>query len=65
MRKKILLTFDAIEYVNGASTPGMIMVIDFEAAFDTVQWNFLAEARGEYNFGPYLIKNDQHIVISI
>ena len=53
IEKNILLTFDVVEYVNGASTPGMIvvMVIDFEAAFDTVPWYFLAEALG-YNFGP-------------
>ena len=32
------------------------MAVDFEAAFDTVSWEFLTEALHVYNFGPYYIE---------
>ena len=32
------------------------MAVDFEAAFDTVSWEFLTEALHCYNFGPYCIR---------
>ena len=32
------------------------MAVDFEAAFDTVSWEFLTEALHCYNYGPYCIQ---------
>lgn len=49
------LMYDIIEYVNATSTSGIIMAVDFEAAFDTVSWEFLIEALDCYNFGPHVI----------
>ena len=34
------LMYDVIEYVNNTSSSGVIMAVDFEAAFDTVSWEF-------------------------
>ena len=50
------LTYDVIEHVNAASSSGIIMAIDFEAAFDTVSWEFLLKALANYNFGPRCIE---------
>ena len=47
------LMYDVIEYVNNTSSSGVIMAVDFEAAFDTVSWEFLTKALSFYNFGPY------------
>ena len=49
------IMYDIIEYVNATSTSGIIMAVDFEAAFDTVSWEFLIEALDCYNFGPHVI----------
>ena len=50
------LVYDVIEYLNKTSKSGIIMAIDFEAAFDTVSWEFLLDALDKYNFGPYFKK---------
>ena len=34
-------TIDVINYVNEYNTPGIIAYIDFEKAFDTVNWQFM------------------------
>ena len=48
--------YDVIECVNANSTSGIIMAIDFEAAFDTVSWEFLIQALHHYNFGHNFIQ---------
>ena len=50
------LVYDVIEHLNSRSRSGIITAIDFEAAFDTVSWEFLLDALEEYNFGPYCRK---------
>ena len=47
------LVYDVIEHLNSLSSSGIVMAVDFEAAFDTVSWEFLADALDKYNFGPY------------
>ena len=56
------IMYDIIEYVNATSTSGIIMAVDFEAAFDTVSWEFLIEALDCYNFGPPCYTYDQNIL---
>ena len=48
------LVYDVIEHLNNSSGTGIIMAVDFTAAFDTVSWEFLSAALDSYNFGPYL-----------
>lgn len=36
--------------------PGMILLCDFEKAFDTISWNFIYKALNQFNFGPSLQK---------
>ena len=50
------LTYDVIEHLNCEERSGIVTGIDFEAAFDTVSWEFLLEALKEYNFGEYFQK---------
>ena len=50
------LVYDVIEHMNISSTSGIIMAVDFEAAFDTVSWDFLINALHYYNFGPNYIQ---------
>ena len=50
------LIYDVIEHTNATSSSGIIAAVDFEAAFDTVSWNFLEAALDCYNFGPFYKK---------
>ena len=50
------LVYDIIEHLNNTSSSGIIMAVDFEAAFDTVSWEFLLGALDKYNFGHYFKK---------
>ena len=46
------LVYDIISELNNNKTSkGMIMLIDFEKAFDTVGWKFINQILGAYNFG--------------
>ena len=47
------LMYDVIEHVNNTSSSGIIMAVDFEAAFDTVSWNFLKGLSGFLNCNGY------------
>ena len=49
------LIADMIEYSQLYKEPGIILLIDFEKAFDTVNWKFLFKILEFYNFGPNFI----------
>ena len=46
---------DIIDYTERSKLPGILMLIDFEKAFDW-QWNFLYASLEAFNFGPEFIK---------
>ena len=50
------IVYDIIELLNSTSGSGVIMAVDFEAAFDTVSWEFLLNVLDKYNFGAYFKK---------
>ena len=50
------LIYDVIEHANVTLSSSIITAVDFEAAFDTVSWNFLETALDCYNFGPFYKK---------
>ena len=31
---------------------GLLLLVDFEKAFDSIEWNFLQKALNSFNFGP-------------
>ena len=35
--------------------PGLLMFIDFEKAFDSIEWAFIQRALKYFNFGPSLV----------
>ena len=41
---------DIIEYCNSHKTPGYIIQLDFEKAFDSVEWEFLRDVLKKFNF---------------
>ena len=50
------MVYDVLQYAHEHKIPGMILLIDFEKAFDSVSWKFLFNALKFFNFGPDIIK---------
>ena len=44
-----------IDYCNKAKTPAVIMSIDFEKAFDTIEWDAIKKILKRLNFGKYFV----------
>lgn len=42
--------------------PGLIMLIDFEKAFDSVSWKFIFEILEYFSFGKSIKKMDRSIL---
>ena len=49
--QNIRLIDDVLFFTNQHNVPGVIMTIDFEKAFDSLNWNFLDKVLQNYNFG--------------
>ena len=47
---------DIMEYTKVKKLPGLLLFIDFEKAFDSLEWDFLENCLEKFNFGPDLIK---------
>jgi hypothetical protein len=46
---------DVFEYCQKFNKEGIILCLDFEKAFDTLEWNFIFKVLKKYNFGPFFI----------
>ena len=47
---------DIIAHTDSSRLPGVLLFIDFEKAFDSIEHNFLYKALERFNFGPSFIK---------
>ncbi len=47
---------DILEYCEKKNIPGAIVCLDFEKAYDKLEWNFMFEALSQYNFGNHFIQ---------
>ena len=45
-----------MHYTSLKKIPGILALVDFEKAFDTVEWSFLFNAFVKFNFGEHFIK---------
>ena len=52
MGDHIRLTYDIIHYLNYKNVPGLPLSIDFEKAFDSVDWDFMMKVLKAFGFGP-------------
>ena len=43
---------DILEITKQQADPGIMVMIDFEKAFDTLSWSFLYKTLDYFNFGP-------------
>ena len=54
--QNIRIIEDILYFVEKEKLPGIIMTIDFEKAFDSINWNFIIKALELFNIGPYFCK---------
>ena len=43
--------FDIMDFTAKENIPGLLLFIDFQKAFDSVEWEFLIESLEKFNFG--------------
>ena len=43
---------DVMDFSKKEDLPGLLIFIDFQKAFDTLEWNFLSQCLSSFNFGP-------------
>ena len=53
--ENVRLLNSVISYAELQNVPGMLLFIDFEKAFDTLEWRNLEKTLSFYNFGDSLI----------
>lgn len=49
--ENLRLIADTIFYTALKDQPGIILLVDFEKAFDTIEWNFIQKTLSSFNFG--------------
>ena len=54
--ENIRIIKDVISYLNIKDKAGLLCLIDFEKAFDTVKWKFLKKCLHTFNFGPNFLR---------
>ena len=47
--------FDIMDFTVKENIPGLLIFIDFQKAFDSLEWNFLLRCLQSFNFGSSLI----------
>ena len=47
---------DVMDYTKKENIPGILLFIDFEKAFDSLNWNFLLKCLDVFGFGPSFIR---------
>ena len=52
--ESIRLILDIMEYTKHKDIPGVAVFLDFEKAFDSVEWNYIQKCLEATNFGPLL-----------
>ena len=53
--ENIRLMFDLMSYTNENDIDAILAQIDFEKAFDSIEWSFLYKTLKTFNFGEYFI----------
>ena len=49
------LILDIFDFCEENNCDGILLFLDFEKAFDSVEWNFLVKSLVKFNFGPEFI----------
>ena len=55
--KNTRLVYDLISYLEKKGKAGLLLLVDFEKAFDSLEWSFIHKVLQKYNFGDYTQEN--------
>ncbi len=65
------LVYDLMHFLETHQKPGVLLLVDFEKAFDSIEWSYIQAILKKYNFGSgirkwihTLYKNPQSTVIN-
>lgn len=47
--------YDLLQFTEEEHIPGLLLIIDFEKAFDSLSWSFINKVLKFFNFGPSII----------
>ena len=50
------LVYDMLHYTEEQNIPGLLLLIDFEKAFDSLSWSFINKVLKLFHFGPSIRK---------
>lgn len=50
--ENIRIIYDLFNYTETENIPGLLLLVDFEKAFDSVSWKFMDKVLDFFNFGP-------------
>ena len=56
MGTNIRLVSDIIDYFDMMNESGLLLMLEFKKAFDSIEWNFRLRSLQYFNFGPTFIK---------
>jgi len=48
---------DILEYTDKKQIPGLLLCLDFQKAFDSLEWNFMISVLEKFKFGPSFINS--------
>ena len=51
-----MLVVDIMDYTKIKNLPGILLFIDFEKAFDSLEWTFLEKCLNQFGFWPDFIR---------
>ena len=54
--ENICLINNVISYTESKNIPGLLLFVDFEKAFDTIEWAFIEKIFHHFGFGSSFIK---------
>ena len=54
--ENIRLIADLLQYTHAKEIPGLLLLIDFEKAFDSLEWSFIYKALSLFGFGDNYIR---------
>ena len=49
------LIYDIMHFTEEENIPGLLLIIDFEKAFDSISWNFIQKVLKHFNFGESIM----------
>ena len=52
MGENTRLLYDLMHYLEENNMDGLLLLVDFEKAFDSIEWKLLRKALNSFNVGP-------------